>query len=249
MGNRAAYETRSATRGARRAAAGRLTWAITSVVVVQIAVCGAAVAPVVVAWSYLLAWPLAEPGRTLVLSLAVIPSYAAFALALMPLSALTCRALGWRTPDAAQMVIAEVGWPLLGWVRYMVAIHVVRLFAGYLLRGSPVWTAYLRLAGARLGRRVYVNSLGLSDYNLLEFGDDVVIGADVHLAGHTVERGIVKTLPVRLGRNVTIGIGSVIDIGVEVGDGCQVGALSLVPKHTRLDAGGVYAGIPARRIH
>lgn len=241
---------RSSTTGSHRAAAAwRLGWAITSILVVQIAVCGAAAAPVVVAWSYLLAWPLPQPARTLALGLAVIPSYLAFALVLMPVSALTCRALGWRTPDTAHMIIVDLGWPLLGWVRYMVAIHVVRVFAGYLLRGSPVWTAYLRLAGARLGRRVYVNSLGLSDYNLLEFGDDVVIGADVHLAGHTVEGGVVKTMPVRLGRNVTIGVGSIIDIGVEVGDGCQVGALSLVPKHTRLDAGGVYAGIPVHRIH
>ena len=52
----------------------------------------------------------------------------------------------------------------------------------------------------------------------------------------------------RLGRNVTIGLGSVIDIDVEAGPDCQVGALSLVPKHTKLEAGAVYAGIPVRRI-
>ncbi len=35
-----------------------------------------------------------------------------------------------------------------------------------------------RVTGARIGRRVYVNTLFISDHNLLEFGDDVVIGAD-----------------------------------------------------------------------
>jgi carbonic anhydrase/acetyltransferase-like protein (isoleucine patch superfamily) len=130
----------------------------------------------------------------------------------------------------------------------MVAIRVVRLFAGTLLRGTPVWTAYLRLCGARIGRRVYINSLELSDYNLLEFDDDVVIGADAHVAGHTVEGGSVKTAPVRLGRNVTVGIGSIVDIGVDAGDDAKIGALAFVPKHTRLEAGGVYAGIPVRRI-
>jgi acetyltransferase-like isoleucine patch superfamily enzyme len=95
---------------------------------------------------------------------------------------------------------------------------------------------------------VYVGSLALSDYNLLEFGDDVVIGADVHLSGHTVEGGIVKTAGVRLGRGVTIGLGSVIDIGVQIGDGCQVGALSLVPKGATLQAGAVYVGRPVRRV-
>lgn len=130
----------------------------------------------------------------------------------------------------------------------MAAIHLVRLLAGLLVRGTPVWTAYLRLSGARIGRRVYINTLGLSDYNLLAFDDDVVVGADVHIAGHTVERGLVITAPVHLGSNVTIGASSIVDIGVTAGDGCQVGALSFVPKYTTLAGGGVYVGIPVRRL-
>jgi hypothetical protein len=45
----------------------------------------------------------------------------------------------------------------------------------------------------------------VADFNLLEFGDDVVIGDEVHLSGHTVEGGVVKTAPLCLGNNVTIG--------------------------------------------
>jgi len=182
-------------------------------------------------------------------SLGIVPSYLLFALTLMLLSALATRLVGWRTLPDREMRIVDMEWPLLNWVRFMVSIHMVRFFAGSLFRGSPIWTAYLRLAGARLGRRVYVNSLGLSDYNLLDFGDDVVIGADVHISGHTVEGGIVKTGTVRLGHNVTIGVGSIVDIDVEVGSDCQIGALSLVRKHTKLEGRAVYAGIPVRPIH
>ena len=134
------------------------------------------------------------------------------------------------------------------WARYMVASHMVRVLAGGMFRGSPIWTAYLRLNGAKIGKGVYVNSLFVSDHNLLEFGDDVVIGSEVHLSGHTVEGGVVKTGRVRLGRQVTIGLGTVIDIGVTIGDSCQVGALSLVPKHTTLEPGETYAGVPVRRL-
>jgi acetyltransferase-like isoleucine patch superfamily enzyme len=136
-------------------------------------------------------------------------------------------------------------WPLLRWARYVASIHLVRVIAGTLVRGTPLWTSHLRLNGARLGKRVYVNSLSVGDYNLIECGDDVVIGAAVHLSGHTVEAGVVKTARVRLGSNVTVGVGSVIEIGVEIGSDAQVGALSFVPKHMKLEGGIVYAGAPA----
>jgi acetyltransferase-like isoleucine patch superfamily enzyme len=220
-----------------------------SIVLVQSIVCGVAALPVVWFWSELTAWTTSDRlVRAAMFSVLLIPSYLAFAICLMAASAAANRLTGARTPRDAAMPISEMGWPLMRWVRYMVASHVVRVLAGAIFRGSPVWTAYLRLNGAKIGRRVYVNSLFVSDHNLLEFGDEVVIGSEVHLSGHTVEAGVVKTARVRLGREVTIGLGSVIDIGVTVGDGCQVGALSLVPKHTILEPGGVYAGIPVRRL-
>jgi acetyltransferase-like isoleucine patch superfamily enzyme len=213
------------------------------------AVCGIAALPAVLLWSWVITSTNQSPvARILSVSVCILPSYMLFALTLMISSALLTRALGWRTPPNAELRIADMSWPLMTWVRYMAILHIVRLFAGTAFRGSPIWTAYLRLQGARIGRRVYINTLSISDDNLLEIDDDVVIGADVHVSGHTVEYGLVKTGSVRIGRNVTIGLGSVIDIGADIGPGCQVGALSLVPKHTTLDASAVYVGIPVRRI-
>jgi acetyltransferase-like isoleucine patch superfamily enzyme len=166
----------------------------------------------------------------------------------MPVSALMTRLVGARTPSQVELRISEMSWMLMKWAHYMAASHVVRLVSGTIFRGSPIWTAYLRMNGARIGRRVFVNTLSIADHNLLEFGDDVIIGADVHISGHTVEAGVLKTAGVRLGSNVTIGLASVIDIDVVIGPSCQVGALTLVPKHSRLDSHAVYVGIPARRI-
>jgi carbonic anhydrase/acetyltransferase-like protein (isoleucine patch superfamily) len=47
---------------------------------------------------------------------------------------------------------------------------------------------------------------------------------------------------------VTIGLCSVIEIGVEIGADAQVGALSFVPKYTRLPGGVVYVGAPATLV-
>ena len=123
-----------------------------------------------------------------------------------------------------------------------------RVFVGTFFRASALWTLYMRWNGATIGRGVHINSLSISDHNMLAFGDGVVIGESVHLSGHTVEAGMVKTGPVRLGRFVTVGLGSMVGINVEAGEKCQIGALSVVLKGSKLEGSAIYAGIPARKI-
>lgn len=205
--------------------------------------------PMLIAYWLLAFAPTYGVPRGLVFAVVLAPAYVLFALCLMIVSPVASRLLRWRTPADAEMVIAEMGWPLLRWVRYGASLHLARLVAGTLFRGTPLWTLHLRLNGARLGRRVFINSLSVSDYNLLECGDDVVVGGGVHMSGHTVEFGIVKTAAVRIGSNVTIGLGSVVEIGVEIESNVQVGALSFVPKYARLEGGHVYAGAPVQPLH
>lgn len=237
---------RFANRASRIVVIGRVAWTVASLVTVEAVVCGLSAVPAVLLWQGVVAAAGSDPiARAVVFSVAIAPSYGLFALCLMLVSPLASRLLRWHTPPDAEMRIAEMDWALMRWVRYGASIHLVRMLAGTLFRGTPLWTIHLRLHGARLGRRVYVNSLSVNDYNLIECGDDVVIGDAVHLSGHTVEAGVVKTARVRIGTNVTIGLGSVIEIGVEIGSNSQIGALSFVPKYTKLWGGVVYAGIPA----
>jgi acetyltransferase-like isoleucine patch superfamily enzyme len=239
----------SSASGGRLRKGGRIAWTVVSALAVESAIFGLAVVPAVLLWEWPLGWRIAPHGaRVVLLAMWLIPAYLLFALCLMAWSALAMRLLHWRTPPHAEMRIADLEWSLLHWGRYLASAHVVRLLAGTLFRATPLWTCYHRLNGARLGRRVYINSLTVMDDNLLEFGDDVVIGDGVHLSGHTVEGGIVRTAPVRLGSGVTIGVGSVIGIGVEVGEGAQVGALSVVAKHHTLAPHAVYGGVPVRRL-
>ena len=227
----------------------RVAWTLGSAFVVESLVFGLSMLPGALFWQSFSArtYPF-ELLRVVVLSMAFVPAYGLFAFSLMVLSALSCRWLGWRTPENAEMSIKALEWPVLRWVRYMVSVHVVRLFAGSVFRATPLWTLYLRLNGARLGRGVYVNSLAVNDHNLLDFGNRVVLGDGVHLSGHTVEHGLVKTAAVRLGDDVVIGLGTVVGIGVVAGPRCQVGALSLVLKFSQLKADTTYVGTPVREL-
>jgi len=226
----------------------RIAWTVVSIVVAQTIVCGIAMLPAVALWAFAASLPISIFARLLVFSAITIPSYVAFAVTLMIVSPIATWVTRTRTPVNVELRIADLSWPLMTWARYMVAIHVVRVFAGSLFRGSPFWTTYLRLNGARMGRGVYINTVHISDHNLLDFGDGVIIGSEVHVSGHTVEGGLVKTGQVRLGDQVAVGLGTTIEIGVVAGDRCQIGALSFVPKHTTLEAGAVYVGSPVRRL-
>ncbi|MGZ8411315.1 MAG: hypothetical protein ACXW05_01145 [Gemmatirosa sp.] len=227
----------------------RVAWAVGSLFVVESLILGLAVLPAAAFWTWHLRWTVVPSwARVLVLAMAFVPTYLLFAAGVMVYSATVTRLLGWRTPAGVTTRVADLDWPLLNWGRYLATTHMVRLFAGAVFRSTPMWVAYLRLNGARVGRGVWVNSLALMDHSLLELGDGTVVGSDAHIAGHIVEGGMLTTARVRVGRDVTIGIGSVIGIDVEIGDGAQVGALSVVPKHARLEAGAVYAGAPVRLV-
>ncbi|MEX1127130.1 MAG: hypothetical protein WEB50_01055 [Vicinamibacterales bacterium] len=229
---------------------GRVAWTIVSILVVESLVFGLSVLPAFYFWTWTLTWAIPDFPllRPVIVATTLVPAYLVFSIALVGLSALATRAFGWRTAPDAQWKLRDLEWPLMDWVRYMTSTHVVRVLVGTVFRASPLWTAYLRWNGARIGRGVHINSLSISDHNLLEFGDGVVIGESVHLSGHTVEGGIVRTGGVKLGRFVTVGLGSMVGINVEAGERCQIGALSVVLKGSTLDADSIYAGVPARKI-
>ncbi len=90
-----------------------------------------------------------------------------------------------------------------------------------LLRLIPgAYSAWLRLWGSRIGKRVYwTPSVQLVDRSLMEVGDDVTFGHEVDLCAHVVTR---KKDNVRL-----------LVSGITIGSGCLIGA------RTRLGPGVV----------
>lgn len=238
-----------APRGGRWALRLRVAWAVVSILLVESVILGVAVLPAVSFWTWLYDWAaIPEWAQVLAMAMAFVPAYLLFAVSILLYSAFAAWVFGWRTKPGLEERLADMTWPVLDWGRYLMTIHVARLFAGAVFRSTPVWTMYLRLNGARIGRGGWVNSLKLMDHSLLDFGPRVVIGSDASVSGHIIERGMLKTAPVRIGRNVTVGINSVVGIGTTIGDDTQVGALSVVPKFSQLEPSAVYAGAPVRLV-
>jgi acetyltransferase-like isoleucine patch superfamily enzyme len=95
---------------------------------------------------------------------------------------------------------------------------------------------------------VFVNSLSVTDHNLLTIGEGSVVGLHAHMSAHTVEGGVLKTAPISVGSHVTIGVQAVIEIGSTIGDHARVGALSFVPKHSVLAPHTTYVGAPVQPV-
>ena len=106
----------------------------------------------------------------------------------------------------------------------------------------------------RVGRNVFMNfDCVLLDCNRIIIGDNVLMGPGVHIyaATHPLDAatrasGRELALPVTIGNDVWIGGGAIICPGVEIGDGCVIGAGSVVTRS--VPAGTVAAGNPCRAI-
>jgi acetyltransferase-like isoleucine patch superfamily enzyme len=113
-----------------------------------------------------------------------------------------------------------------------------------------------------LGRNVFVavhcNIAGgsegavLEDFSTLAYGCNVFSQSDDY-SGETMTNSTVPTeyknetkRTVRIGRHVIVGTGSCVFPGVDIADGCSIGAMSLVNEST--EPWMIYVGSPARAL-
>jgi non-ribosomal peptide synthetase-like protein len=112
--------------------------------------------------------------------------------------------------------------------------------------GTPWLPALLRLFGALIGHRVYLETTSLTEFDLVRVGDDAAVGGLTLLQTHLFEDRVMKMSAVVLGAGCTVGPRSVVLYDAEVGAGAELDALSLVMKGETLPADTRWRGIPAR---
>jgi acetyltransferase-like isoleucine patch superfamily enzyme len=97
-----------------------------------------------------------------------------------------------------------------------------------------------------------VPGIFFSDFCTLAYGVKVFAQSDDY-SGLTLTNSIVPKKfkseiyeSVRINRHVIVGAGSIIFPGVDIAEGCSIGAMTLVNKSTQ--PWGIYVGNPARRV-
>jgi acetyltransferase-like isoleucine patch superfamily enzyme len=123
--------------------------------------------------------------------------------------------------------------------------YAVIIASGPLRIGSHVSIPNFCFIGSRAG-------ITFEDFSTLAPGVRIFSASDDYLGHHltnvTVPRDMTGGIsaPVTVGRHAIVGANSVILPGLTIGEGCAVGACSLVK--TDLAPWGVYAGVPVRRV-
>jgi non-ribosomal peptide synthetase-like protein len=222
--------------------------AVTLLLFVEVAaVLGLSLWPAVALWSWAEArLPAGGPLRPLGLGAALAAGYLVFGLAqLVVLPAARWATLSLGTPVGRFRFLSLGAWR---WASYNALTLVLRFSFVNWIRLTPLLPLFHRLMGARIGRRVHINTAVVADQNLLEIGDDTVIGGDVTLVCHVAERGHLVAAPVRIGRRVTVGLMAVILPGCTIGDGAVIAAGAVLSKGARVGPGEIWAGVPARRV-
>jgi len=116
------------------------------------------------------------------------------------------------------------------------------------LTGTPWIAPALRLLGVKIGKRVWMGTTFITEFDLVEIGDDAVIGGLTSLQTHLFEDRVMKMSTVKIGAGASVGPRSVVLYDAEVGAGASLDALSLVMKGESLPPGSQWRGVPARAI-
>jgi serine acetyltransferase len=133
--------------------------------------------------------------------------------------------------------------------------HVYLLF--YLLLFYPIMRSgsvpvpvmrlvYLAL-GARLGPNTYSSGIIL-DPHFVQMGANCIVGQFALIVPHVIEGTRLAHYPITVGDNVTIGAHAVVLSDVTIGSNAIVATGAIVPKGSRIAAGEVWGGVPARLL-
>jgi non-ribosomal peptide synthetase-like protein len=121
-------------------------------------------------------------------------------------------------------------------------------FFAEMLRGTPFLPAYLRLLGCRIGKRVFMDTTDVTEFDVVKIGDDAALNSDCGPQTHLFEDRVMKISQVEIGTRCTVGGGSILLYDTQMEPGSSLGELSLLMKGETLPAESRWEGSPARSV-
>ncbi|MEO7046870.1 MAG: Pls/PosA family non-ribosomal peptide synthetase, partial [Ferruginibacter sp.] len=114
------------------------------------------------------------------------------------------------------------------------------------LRGTMWLPLAFRLLGVKTGKRVWLNTTDITEFDMVSIGDEAMLNEDCGPQTHLFEDRIMKIGTVKIGKQTTIGSRSIILYNTIIGDNVSVGSLSLVMKGEELPDNTEWIGSPVK---
>jgi non-ribosomal peptide synthetase-like protein len=134
----------------------------------------------------------------------------------------------------------------LGYFRFWVVKTMMRTSPVMAFTGTPIYNAYLRLMGAKIGKGAVLSCrYGPVCADMLSIGDNTILRKDTIILGYRAQSNFIHIGPVEIGANAFVGEGSVIDIDTTMGDDTQLGHASSLQSGQHVPDGRHYHGSPA----
>jgi non-ribosomal peptide synthetase-like protein len=140
-------------------------------------------------------------------------------------------------------------WSTFVWKTELVnALHeeLAGLFLVNKLLGTPFISWYFRLLGTKIGRRVFMETMDVTEFDLVSIGDDCTLNKDCTLQTHLFEDRVMKMSTVTVGDKCSVGTMSLVLYDTEMEQGSCLDDLSLLMKGEQLPAWSCWEGVPAK---
>ncbi len=137
------------------------------------------------------------------------------------------------------------------WIIYS-GLHVILLNMVLPYVSGTVWAKlFYKILGAKIGKNVFINTVGLHDAYLLELGDNVVIGGNCNVSCHIFEGDKLILGKIKVGNNTLISSDTYIMPGATIGSYCNIGLKATVRKNKQIPDKSMimaFPGTPAKKL-
>jgi amino acid adenylation domain-containing protein len=116
-----------------------------------------------------------------------------------------------------------------------------------LLQGTPFLAWYFRAMGSRIGKRVCMETTQITEFDLVNVGDDAELNLNCTIQTHLFEDRVMKCSNLHVGPKCSVGPMAVVLYDSEMQEGASLSGLSLLMKGENLPAWTKWHGIPAQR--
>ncbi len=114
------------------------------------------------------------------------------------------------------------------------------------LAGTPMLPIVMRLFGCRIGKKVFLDTIFISEFDLVRIGNEAAVNFNSTMQTHLFEDRVLKMAYLTICKRASVGNGAVVLYDTFMKEGSKLGSSSLLMKGETLEAYTHWHGNPSK---